>query len=221
MNCSQAKLLFSPYLDGVISGAQMHQLSQHLRDCSECQEEYRLLRQTQKLLSTVGRRKASADANLKLRLALSREIARSKQPLLEGLQMRFQNTVRNFMVPATAGLVLTVAVFMILMGSFAVPLQANSGADVMLRNTAPEFQQAAFGMNTDSINSDSLVIEAFIGPTGRVDDYRVLSDPNGAKDLPTDVKNMLIFTTFRPATFLGKPTAGRAVLSFSKINVRG
>ena len=220
MNCSQAKLLFSPYLDGVISGVLMHKLSQHLGDCSECQKEYRLLSQTQKLLSTVGRRKAPADVSLKLRLAISREVARSKQPLLGGLQMRFQNTVRNFMVPATAGLVLAVAVFVVLMGSFAAPLQASKN-DVMLMNTAPEFQQAAFGMNTDSINSDSLVIEAFIGPTGRVDDYRVLSDPNGAKDLPTDVKNMLIFTTFRPATFLGKPTTGRAVLSFSKINVRG
>jgi hypothetical protein len=31
----------------------------------------------------------------------------------------------------------------------------------------------------------------------------------------------LIFTTFRPATNLGRPTAGRAVLSFSKISVRG
>ncbi len=220
MNCSQAKLLFSPYLDGVISGVQMHELSRHLGDCSECQEEYRLLSQTQKLLCTVGRRKAPADVSLNLRLAISREIARSRQPVFEGLQMRFQNTVRSFMVPATVGLVLAIAVFVILMGSFAVPLQA-SGSDVMLMNTAPEFQQAAFGMNTDSINSDSLVIEAFIGPTGRVDDYRILSDPNGAKDLPTDVKNMLIFTTFRPATFLGRPTTGRAVLSFSKINVRG
>jgi len=35
------------------------------------------------------------------------------------------------------------------------------------------------------------------------------------------VKNMLIFTTFRPATAMGRPTPGRAVLSFSKISVRG
>jgi hypothetical protein len=38
-------------------------------------------------------------------------------------------------------------------------------------------------------------------------------------------KSMLIdfmtFTTFRPALSMGKPTAGRAVLSFSKISVKG
>jgi hypothetical protein len=35
------------------------------------------------------------------------------------------------------------------------------------------------------------------------------------------VKNMLIFTTFRPAMSMGRPTPGRAVLSFSKISVKG
>jgi hypothetical protein len=221
MNCSQAKLSFSPYLDGVISGAQMHELSQHLRGCDHCHEEYRLLQQTLSLLGVAGRRKVTADAGLKLRLAISREIARSRTHVLEGFRVRFENTVKAFMLPAMAGLVLAVAVFVLLMGSFAVPLQANTGSDVLLMNTAPEFQQAAFGMSTDSINDDSLVIEAYIGPTGRVDDYRILSDPQGQRDLPSEVKNMLIFTTFHPATYLGKPTTGRAILSFSKISVRG
>jgi hypothetical protein len=35
------------------------------------------------------------------------------------------------------------------------------------------------------------------------------------------VKNMLIFTTFRPATSMGRPTPGHAVLSFAKISVKG
>ena len=221
MNCSQAKVLFSPYLDGMISGAQMHALSQHLGNCTQCQDEYQLLRNTQRLLAATGRKKAPNDLGLKLRLAISREAARSRQPALDGLRIRFENTAKAFMVPATAGLVLAITVFVVLMGSFAVPLQANTGGDVLLMNNAPEFEQAAFGMNTDSVNDDALVIEAYIGPTGRVDDYRILSDPNGRKDLPSEVKNMLIFTTFRPATYMGKPTTGRAVLSFAKINVRG
>lgn len=220
MNCDQAKSLFSPYLDGAISGVQMHALSQHFAVCPPCDDEYRLLRQTQQLVAVAGRRKVPADVGLKLRLAMSREIARSRRPMLEGLRIRFENTVKAFMLPATAGLVLAITVFVVLMGSFAVPLEANTGDDVTL-NTAPEFQQSAFGMSAESISADSLVIEAYIGPTGRVEDYRILSDPHGQKDLPSEVKNMLIFTTFRPATYLGKPTSGRAVLSFSKISVRG
>jgi hypothetical protein len=49
--------------------------------------------------------------------------------------------------------------------------------------------------------------------------YRVLPNRQGLTELPPlppSIKNMLIFTTFRPATFMGNPTVGTAVLSFSK-----
>jgi hypothetical protein len=36
-----------------------------------------------------------------------------------------------------------------------------------------------------------------------------------------EVKKILIFTTFRPALSMGRPTSGRAVISFSKISVKG
>ncbi len=87
--------------------------------------------------------------------------------------------------------------------------------------TAPELQQSAFGTTLNSISADSLLIEASVDANGRIEDYRIISDPNDAKDLLPQVKNMLIFTTFRPATTMGRPTSGRAVLSFSKISVRG
>jgi hypothetical protein len=58
-----------------------------------------------------------------------------------------------------------------------------------------------------------------------VQDYRILSDPDNSKELAPQQKSMLIdfmtFTTFRPALSMGKPTTGRAVLSFSKISVKG
>jgi len=54
-----------------------------------------------------------------------------------------------------------------------------------------------------------------------VEDYRIISDPDSSQKLLPEVKRMLIFTTFRPAMSMGRPTSGRAVLSFSKISVRG
>jgi hypothetical protein len=33
--------------------------------------------------------------------------------------------------------------------------------------------------------------------------------------------DFMTFTTFRPATSMGRPTSGRAVLSFSNISVKG
>jgi len=220
MKCSEAKSMFSPYLDGAVTGAEMIALTQHLDTCNRCQGQYVSLRQTQQLLSKVGRRKAPEDLSLKLRLAISREAAQARRPYLSDLRVRMENIIHAFMVPATVGLVSAVLIFGFLMG-LALPLQADNPDVPLMLNTAPQLQQAAFGTALESINGDSLVIEAYVDSNGRVQDYRVLSNPEETKDLPSQVKNMLIFTTFRPATSMGQPTSGRAVLSFSKISVKG
>ena len=221
MKCTQAKSLFSPYLDGVLTGTQMSSLNQHLQNCGGCEQEYLSLRQTQQLLIKAGRRKAPADLALQLRLAISREVAQSRRPFLGGVMIRLENTIHAFMVPVTAGLATAVVVFGLLMGSMALPLQGFNDDVPLMLQTAPQLQQSAFGIAMDSIKDESLVIEADVDAKGRVQDYRVLSNSEGPQQLPAQVKNMLIFTTFRPATLMGKPTAGKAVLSFSKISVRG
>jgi anti-sigma factor RsiW len=220
MSCDEAKSMFSPYLDGAVTGIEMLALGRHLEACADCQREYASLRRTQQLLTSVGRRKAPADLSLKLRLAISREAAHSRRPYFHGLRIRLENAVQGLMVPATAGLATAVVVFGFLMGFFALPLQAGNPDVPLMTNTAPQLQQSAFGTPLDSISDDSLVIEAYVDSNGRVQDYRVLSSPD-AKGLPPQVKNMLIFSTFRPATSMGQPTSGRAVLSFSKISVKG
>jgi len=224
MSCSEAKLLFSPYLDGAVTGGQMRILSEHLASCGLCRQEYVSLQATQRLLARMGPRKAPSDLALRLRVAISQEVARTRRPYLEYLQMRVENLLNAFMVPATAGLVTAVVVFVMLMG-FLAPLRAGSADVPLLLYTAPQLQDSALGSSLDSIDDDSLVIEAYVDSNGRVEDYRILSGANGDKARLSQVKkNMLIFTTFtrfRPAMSMGIPTAGRAVLSFSKINVKG
>ncbi len=82
MKCTEAKSMFSPYLDGAVTGTEMLSLTRHLDGCVDCQREYVSLRQTQQLLATMRRRKAPDDLSLKLRLAISREVARASRPAL-------------------------------------------------------------------------------------------------------------------------------------------
>jgi len=223
MTCAQARPLLSPYLDGAVTGAEMRVLNEHLQECHACSSHYRSLQQVQQLLLKAGKRRPPADLSLKLRVAVSQEIARSRRPLLDGVLVRLDNALHAFMVPAMAGLVTAVVIFGFLIGFFALPsqLQASNDDVPLMLYTAPQLQQSAFDAELDNIKDDSLVIEAYVDANGRVQDYRVLSHPKGATDLSPQVKNMLIFTTFRPATAMGRPTAGRTVLSFSKINVKG
>ena len=223
LKCGDAKELLSPYLDGAITGTEMQALQEHLDRCAACMREYRLLRQAQKLLMSVGRVKEPADLGLKLRLAISREAAETRRPPFEGLRMRLENTVNAFMVPATAGLACALLIFGLVTAILAMPgeVQANNQDVPTVLNTGPELQQSVFGTTLSSMNTDSLVIEAYVDKNGRVQDYKILSDPGESQELLPQVKRMLIFTTFRPAMSMGRPISSRAVLSFSRISVRG
>lgn len=223
MNCGEAKKLFSPYLDGQASGREMRALDGHIEECSRCAREYVAMRRTQLLLANLGPKKAPVNLALKLRVAISREAAHKRHSRFEGVLVRLENALNAFMVPATAGLVSAVLIFGLLLGFIALPgqLQAASGDVPLMLYTAPQLEQSVFGTSLGSIGEDSVVIEAYVDANGRVEDYRILSQSEDAKAMLPQVKNLLIFTTFRPALSMGRPTAGRAVISFSKISVKG
>jgi hypothetical protein len=223
MKCGDAKGLLSPYLDGVVTGTEMRGLQEHLESCSACMREYKSLRQTQQLLTSMGRVQEPSDLGLKLRLAISREAAEARRPRYEGLRVRVENTLNAFMVPATAGLACALLIFGLVTAILAMPgeVQANNQDVPLVLNTGPELQQSVFGTTLSSMNTDSLVIEAYVDRHGRVQDYKILSDSGESQELLPQVKRMLIFTTFRPAMSMGRPISSRAVLSFSRISVRG
>src|SRR5579863_10212436 len=223
LKCSGARELLSPYLDGAVTGNQMRALREHLDGCANCNREYSLLRRTQQMLVSVGRPKEPVDLGLKLRLAISREAAETRRGRFEGLRVRLENALEAFMVPATAGLVCALLIFGLVTAILAMPgqLQANNQDVPLVLNTGPELQQSVFGTTLSSMNTDSLVIEAYVDKNGRVEDYKILSDPGDSQELLPQVKRMLIFTTFRPAMSMGHPISSRAVLSFAKVSVRG
>ncbi len=220
MNCYQARSLFSPYLDGMLNGRQMRDLGNHLAQCNACRQESSLLSDTQRAVSSLGRHPAPPELALRLRIALSHEAARRRAQAFSSLHVRLENALNAFMVPATAGVISAIVFFGLLIGLFALPVRANNDVPTMLY-TAPVLAQSPFSSGMERINADSIVVEAYVDANGRVQDYRILSAPDGTDDIKPQLENMLIFTTFRPATTFGQPTSGRAVLSFSKINVRG
>src|SRR5690242_1593401 len=103
MNCTQAKALFSPYLDGAVSGKQMRAVREHLNTCAECGREYTLLSHSQRLLGMVGRKQAPPDLALRLRVAISQEAAAVRRPYFAGMRIRLQNALDAIIVPAAIG----------------------------------------------------------------------------------------------------------------------
>jgi hypothetical protein len=221
MTCSDTKRLMSAYLDAAVTRSEMTAVQQHIDACIACSTDYLALQRTQRLVGSLGRKTVPPDLALRIRVSASRELANSRRPRWEAIRVKWENVFNAVMVPATGGLVTTVIIFGLLI-NFLVPSQFVDPNDVPTTlYTPPQLQSSPFQLAMGSGRTEPLIVEAYVGADGRVQDYRVLSGVENGSAVLSELKNMLIFATFRPATSFGRPTAGRAILAFSKIQVKG
>jgi hypothetical protein len=218
MRCTEARPLFPLYLDSAVTGVDLYALSAHINACSDCQSEYKKLEHTRMLVAALGRKPAPADLALKIKLAVSRQQSNSFRSMLRSYAVRLENTVNSFMLPATAGILTAVIFFGALMQLF-VPIPVGNDDVPTNFYTPPRLESSAY---TDSqLDLDSgITIETFVDATGRVENYRILSGRDD-EQIRTQLNRALLFTTFEPAQVFGRRIPGRAVISFSHINVKG
>lgn len=219
MRCTEAKPLFSSYLDGAMSGAEMHQVSGHLDECRECQSDYVVLENTRSLVASLDRRQPPSDLALKIRVAISNERSRRSRRFLQGYLVRLEDVFNGFMFPATAGLLSAILFFGVLIG-LLVPAQVNAYDDVPSAfYTPPRLQLSEYP--EPQLNLDSpVVIETFVDSGGRVENYRIISGRDD-EEVRAQLSRALVFTIFAPAQSFGRPVPGKAIMSFSHINVKG
>lgn len=220
MKCTQARPLFSSYLDCAVSGVEMHEVSRHLEQCDTCRLEYGQLENTRILLSSLGHKQAPPDLAVRIRITLASARTRSWREVLSGRMVRLQNAFDAFMLPAAAGMVTAVLFFAGLIGFFVPPVSANPGDDVpTMFYTPPRLESSAYadsGLELDS----SILIETDIDATGRVQDYRIISGRDDAQ-VREQLNRALLFTIFAPAQSFGRPVPGKAIISFAHIHVKG
>ena len=219
MRCTEARPLFSSYLDRAVSGTEMHEISGHLEQCAGCQQEYVLLENTRSLVSSLGRRQPPSDLALKIRVAISRTRSRNSLGFFQRYTLRLENAFQGFMVPATAGVLSAVIFFGSLM-VLLVPAQVSANDDVPSTfYTPPRLEISEYP--EPQLNLDSpVVIEAYVDARGYVENYRIISGRDD-EEVRAQLGRALLFTLFAPAQSFGHPVPGKAIMSFSHINVKG
>jgi hypothetical protein len=221
MKCFDAKRLMSSYLDAAVTRGEMSAVQEHMESCVSCSARYLDLRRAQRMVGALGRKPAPSDLALRIRVVVSQELADARRSRWEILRVRWENVFNAVMVPATGGLVTTIIMFGLLI-SFLMPGQIAGVNDVPTTlYTPPQLQSSPFQLAMGSGHTEPLIVEAYVGADGRVEDYRILSGGGNGGEVLSELKNILIFATFRPATSFGRPTSGRAILAFSKIQVKG
>jgi hypothetical protein len=219
MRCMEARPLFSSYLDRAVTGSEMHEISGHLEQCADCEKEYVLLENTRSLLSSLGRRQPPSDLSLKIRVAISSKRSQNSLGFFQRYVLRLENAFQGFMFPATAG-VLSAVIFFGALIVLLVPAQVSANDDVPSTfYTPPRLQLSEYPEN--QLNLDSpVVIETFVDANGRVENYRIISGQDD-EEVREQLNRALLFTIFAPAQSFGHPVSGKAIMSFSHINVKG
>jgi len=224
--CGAVQAKYTEYLDGRLNGREMQHIAAHLEDCRECAQEWISLRHAQASLAELGPVLEPPDLLLRIRVAVSRERARSRRNPLEAWSLAWKNTFGPFLLQASAGFasaVLLLGVVIVLVTMFAQPETAQASKDEPLGNpTAPRLVNLSTGAGDNQIGdlSGPVVVEVYVNGEGAMYDYRIVSGPND-ETTRSQVENMLLTSHFEPARFFGQPVRGLAVLSFSGVSVRG
>jgi hypothetical protein len=226
-SCNSMQARFSEYLDGRMTGREMQRIAAHLDSCPSCGAEFLALRRNTAALAALRPVAEPEDLTLRIRVAVSRERARSRKSSWAALSLAWRNTVGPFVLQAAAGFcsaVLLLGTVTVLVGMMARPEMAQATGDEPLGNaTAPRLLYLASGSGSsgDAINlSGPVIVEAYVNGQGEVYDYQIVSGPTDAASR-RQIENLLVASRFEPARFFGKPVRGLAVLSFSGVSVRG
>jgi hypothetical protein len=165
------------------------------------------------------------DLSLRIRVAVSHEIARRSRSPLQAFHLAWQNTVGPFLLQAAAGFasaVLLIGTVGVLVGIVARPQSAQAGDEPLGAATAPRLIDSLTGTGDNDMAelAAPVVVEAYVNDSGRVYDFNIVSGPNDT-ETRAEIENLLLSDRFEPAKFWGQPVRGVAVLSFSGVSVRG
>jgi anti-sigma factor RsiW len=201
----------------------MHEIAAHLEVCSGCSAEFAQWRNAQSLVSSIGRAKAPDDLGLRLRVALSQQLANTTEEKFARGRVRWQNTMLPLMWRVTAGFASTVA----MLGAVALLIGVFSPEPLLARDeplgkaSSPRFlytsPEPAEGV---ADGSNPVVVQAFVNGEGRVYDYKIVSGNTDTKTR-SQLEETLLFSVFAPARVFDQPVPGTLLLSFSGVSVRG
>ena len=134
---------------------------------------------------------------------------------IEQCRLPIDNLMRPLRQPAGRRTGLSALfIFLMLIPSLAFLRDSTNDKPTALYTEASVVSIADFASH--SKGSDDTLVEVKIDGSGHMVDYRVLQG-----QMTSEIGNLLLFTTFTPATMFLQPTAGTIVIRRSQIVVKG
>lgn len=229
LNCNSVRSALWDYAAESLGESERGSVAVHLANCRECnlhRAEVRSLRtglrsmpgkNVSSLLATRLQVIASRERS---RLLLRRDLAARLDDLRASARLLFDNLLRPLAVPAAGGIL--ASFFCIVMILDALHFHPEWQPDIPVSL----FTQVTIeGLSPFSVDGPDVTMQLTVDANGAVSDFELPSDGNNAhRASPQEMReigNMVLFSTFTPATSFGQRVSGKIVIGSRHINIRG
>jgi hypothetical protein len=221
MSCQSVRKVLAVYSDHCLPRGEEAEVEAHLARCPDCNVRYEQLLQVRETLRAMPKLRTPNQLATQLQVLASRERVRQMNHSTWRLlwhewagraRLVVDNAMRPMALPVAGGLVSALFLFSMLVP----PLQSFRGP---LNDTPTGFYTEPTIATTSPFGvTDEVMVELVINEEGRIVDYSV-RDRQLSRELISQIGNMILFTSFNPATAFGQPTPGRMLVSFRRSHI--
>jgi hypothetical protein len=224
VSCQSVRSTLWDYAAGTLDQSDSVMVAEHLRECRECDLHRAEVRSLRTGLKHLPEMSVSPLLRTRLRVIASRE--RSRQALRRNLAARvadlrsraklvFDNLLRPIAVPAAGGILASFLCFGVIVDTLHYYPEWQNDIPIGLYT-----QVAIDDASPFSVNGKDVMVQLTIDKNGVVSDFEV---PQGADspDQLREIGNLVLYSSFTPATHDGQPVTGKILVNIHHINIRG
>jgi hypothetical protein len=222
-NCKLVRASLWDFAAGMLDEPERLTVETHLRECRDCylhRAEVRSLRTglrslPQKTISPLLATRLQVIASReRSRHMLRRNVAARINDILSTVKLAFDNLLRPLAVPAAGGILASVFCFGVIVDSLHVHPDWRDDIPVGLFTQITMDDVSPFGYTGKDV-----IVQLTIDSNGKVIDF----SPIGviSPEQMQDIGNVVLYSTFKPATSFGQRVSGKVLVLTHHIDVRG
>ena len=225
MSCENVQKLISPLLDRTLGSFDRESVLTHLACCDVCAGRLQALENLRSELRRLPAPKLPVALAHKLRVMASHEHARQMTRSTwarrfanwnSRLELNFNNLMRPLALPFAGGLLSALVVFsLVFLPSFgsAGPLGSDPAIELVtlpdgrVQGPVPDDTPGEI-LRGPALPCDETIVELTIDANGMVRDWNMIRG-----QMTQDVKNMIVYSQFIPATYFGRPVQSKVLVA--------
>ena len=232
MSCDNVQERISLLLDCNLPAGEREYVLAHLDSCRKCGDRFESMQYMRASLRDMARPPVPAALSTRLRIMASHERARriARKDLstrlahwVTAIRLAFDNMMRPFAVPVTGGLLSAFVAFSVLFPSLSFPHNHSYEPPLAVAETDVQWGDPdgkLLGATADHarllpgsalIDGNEVSLTLLIDERGRVQDFYL-----SGGELTDEMKSLIMFSQFAPATVSGQPTWGLKQVVFTR-----